>query len=91
MELNNRFSRFNPERLIEAREIRGMTTKELAEAVGVSQQAISKFEHPEKTDPGYETLDRISSVLKVPVNYFYKESLHSNDSVVFFEVNQPLL
>ncbi|MEK4452785.1 MULTISPECIES: XRE family transcriptional regulator [unclassified Paenibacillus] len=84
MELNNRFSRFNPERLIEAREIRGMTTKELAEAVGVSQQAISKFEHPEKTDPGYETLDRISSVLKVPVNYFYKESLHSNDSVVFF-------
>lgn len=84
MEQNNPFSRFNPERLIEAREIRGMTTKDLAEAVGVSQQAISKFEQPEQTDPGYETLERLSLTLNVPVNFFYKESFKSNESIVFF-------
>ncbi|MGP0750607.1 helix-turn-helix domain-containing protein, partial [Escherichia coli] len=44
MEANDRFPKFIPVRLIEAREIRGMTTTELARELGISQQAVSKYE-----------------------------------------------
>lgn len=85
MGTDKQFSKFVPERLAEAREIRGMTTKELAEAVGVSQQAISKFEKPDKTDPGYDTLEKLSSTLHVPVTFFYKQiNPVANESIVFF-------
>lgn len=84
METNNRFSKFTPERLVQARETRGLTTTELAEAVGVSQQAISKFEKPNKTDPSYDTLEKIADVLNVPVSFFYKSIAPSSDAIVFF-------
>ncbi|RAV18812.1 helix-turn-helix domain-containing protein [Paenibacillus contaminans] len=84
MEANNRFSTFIPDRLVEAREIRGMTTTELAEEVGVSQQAISKFEKNDKSSPSFETIEKIALVLNVPVNFFYKTSVPTKEAVVFF-------
>ena len=46
---------FNPKRLREARLIRGLTIRELAEMVGVTKQAISQFELGENT-PKSETM-----------------------------------
>lgn len=38
-------SEFNPEMLTLARESRGLTQLELAEAVGITQSSVSKFEN----------------------------------------------
>lgn len=84
MEANNRFSYFIPERLVEAREARGMTTTELAKEVGISQQAISKFEKQQSAGPSYETLEKLSGTLNVPINFFYKAIVDSEESIVFF-------
>ena len=46
------------EKLVETRKIKGMTQKELAELVGVSQQAISRLEL-EKHIPKIDTLIKI--------------------------------
>lgn len=84
MEANNRFSKFIPERLVEAREARGLTAAELAKDVGISQQAISKFEKRDSSSPSFETIEKISSVLNVPVHFFYKDIIPFEESVVFY-------
>ena len=80
---SNRFSKFVPERLIEAREARGITMMELAEKVGVTHQAISKYEKG-KASPSFDTLEKISSALALPAIYFYKPYTKTSDHVVFF-------
>jgi len=84
LETNKRFPKFIPERLIEAREIRGITSTELASNVGISQQAISKFESKDSSGPSFETLEKISEILHVPINYFYKPKLANNQQTVIF-------
>ncbi|QDH19557.1 helix-turn-helix domain-containing protein [Saccharibacillus brassicae] len=83
MEEANRFSRFVPERLVEAREARGYTLTELAGVAGVSHQAISKYEN-KKSVPGYDILEKIAETLKVPVTYFYKPIISNETGVTFF-------
>ncbi|GAC41310.1 helix-turn-helix domain-containing protein [Paenibacillus popilliae] len=83
MEANSRFSKFVPERLIEAREVTGYTLTDLAELLDVSHQAISKYEKGKAT-PSFEILEKISSILSVPVNYFYKPMEAPSDSVIYF-------
>ncbi|WP_289142445.1 ImmA/IrrE family metallo-endopeptidase [uncultured Brevibacillus sp.] len=83
MEANNRFPKFIPVRLIEAREIRGMTTTELAKELGISQQAVSKYENG-SSPPSLETLEKMSETLKVPISFFFKKITSTNNSVVFF-------
>ncbi|AUM65772.1 transcriptional regulator [Brevibacillus laterosporus] len=78
------FSTFNPQKLTDAREARGLTLKELSELVGVSHQAISKFEKG-ATTPSSQTLERISDTLTMPIHYFFSNSKEATeDSVVFF-------
>ncbi|WP_025681784.1 helix-turn-helix domain-containing protein [Paenibacillus massiliensis] len=83
MEVNNRFSKFIPDRLIEAREARGFTLTELADIVEISHQAISKYEKS-KAVPSYQTLEKLSVKLNVPVTYFYKENPSNTNSVVYY-------
>jgi len=78
---------FNGKRLKEARDMRGLTSTSLAEMVGISKQAISRYEKGEvdgKTPftPRPETLDRISSVLNFPKAFFLQASyIHNNTPI----------
>lgn len=65
-----RIKQFNPERLKAARIYEGLTITDLANAINVSKQAISQFEHG-KTQPSLETLLQLMRVLNFPREYFY--------------------
>lgn len=56
-------------RLVEAREARGFSGAMLAEAVGVSRQAISQYERGEQS-PRPEVMERICSALRLPPRFF---------------------
>ncbi|MDZ5782089.1 ImmA/IrrE family metallo-endopeptidase [Marinococcus luteus] len=63
---------FHGERLSQARAIRNKTIQELADEVGVTHQAISKYEK-NKMRPEREVLDKLVQVLNFETNFFYKE------------------
>ncbi len=75
--------KFNPSRLSEARTYSKMTGEELANAIGVKKQAISQFENGKAT-PEYENVERISSILNFPVDYFYEKDLPSLQGNTYF-------
>ena len=62
---------FTPSRLTLARERRGLTQRELSDAVGVSDRMIKAYESGEKS-PTRETLSVISTVLEFPCGFFEK-------------------
>ncbi|SUV06329.1 putative DNA-binding protein [Priestia megaterium] len=66
----NSIKQFNPERLKAARIYEGFTITDLANAINVSKQAISQFEHG-KAQPSLETLLQLMKVLNFPREYFY--------------------
>jgi Zn-dependent peptidase ImmA (M78 family)/DNA-binding XRE family transcriptional regulator len=61
--------RLIPARLKEAREAKGFSMTDLADAVGVSPQAISQYESDVK-QPEWNTLNRICTELGQPMSYF---------------------
>jgi Zn-dependent peptidase ImmA (M78 family)/DNA-binding XRE family transcriptional regulator len=80
---------FNGKRLKEARDMRGLTITSLAEMVGVTKQAISRYEKGEvegKTPftPRPETLDRISTVLNFPKTFFLQGSCIANTTPIHY-------
>lgn len=77
---------FNPKRLRQARIIRGLTIKELAEKIGVTRQAISQFELGEHS-PKSETMMAIINTLKFPKNFFFKEFKEQYIGNTFFRAN----
>jgi len=60
---------FNSQALIIARESRGKSQTEVAQAAGVSQGAISKAE-TDVTVPSPEVVERIAAFLRYPVEFF---------------------
>lgn len=60
-----------PERIREARLARGVTAAELANAVGVSRQSISKYELG-SSEPSDSVLEEISRALHMPIAFFTK-------------------
>lgn len=70
-------------RLIEAREARGVTASSLAEMIGVTRQAVSKYENGKQT-PDPEVFDRISSVLNVPRGFFTKVERRVDTSTIYY-------
>ena len=62
----------NPQMLILARESRGMTQSELAEAVGVTQGKISKYENGMLL-VSREDLDKIATVLDYNADFFLQQ------------------
>lgn len=79
-------SKFNPKRLREARLIRGLTIKELADKIGITKQAISQFELGEHT-PKSETMMGIINTLKFPKSFFYKDFKEQYVGNTFFRAN----
>ena len=60
-----------PKRIREARLARGFTAIELANAIGVSRQAISKYELG-NIEPSIDVLNAISKTLRMPISFFSK-------------------
>jgi len=77
-------SRFNKERLTEIRTVRGMTMEQLANALGITKQMISKYEYG-KSIPQIEAIKKMAKILSVPKKYMFKESviLNSGSSTLF--------
>ncbi len=77
-----------PSRITEAREARAMSMGELADAIKVTRQSISKYERG-IINPAPETLQAISNTLRFPVDFFYKDELVTNarGSSLFFRSN----
>lgn len=73
-----------PDRFREARLSRGMTANELAEKVGVSRQAISKYELG-ASEPSSQVMEAISNSLNMPIAFFHKPlSAPINRGTTFF-------
>jgi len=63
----------NSKMVVLARESRGMSQKELAEKLNTSPGFICKVETDNKSLPE-ETLEKMSKLLKYPIEFFYQES-----------------
>jgi len=61
------------ERIKQARRANGYTLRKLAEQVGVSHQAISKYENSEDI-PSSDVLVRLGESLKVKLDYFFRKN-----------------
>ncbi len=61
-------------RLKNARIMAGLSMDALAEIVGVSKEAIRKYEHSE-AQPGSTNLIKISKALSVNIDYFFRSSI----------------
>lgn len=76
---------FAPARLREAREARGLTAVSLAECVGVTPQAVSRYEHAETTtSPSPAVLSAIAGVLNFPETFFTMPVRASAPRTVFY-------
>jgi transcriptional regulator with XRE-family HTH domain len=63
---------FNSDRFSLARRRRGFTKKSLAEALGVDQKTVIRYESGE-SEPSEPTLARLSEVLDFPEAFFFGE------------------
>jgi transcriptional regulator with XRE-family HTH domain len=74
---------FQPQRLREAREARGMTATQLAELLGISRNAISQYETG-KNSPSPDTFTAIAAKLNMPTAYFLRPSQVQRGGIVFY-------
>lgn len=63
---------FNAELLILARQSRGFSQSELADCCQLSQAMISKLENRLLREPSIDVLQKLSSILKYPTEFFYE-------------------
>jgi len=61
------------ERIKSARKVQGCSLRTLAEQIGLSHNAISKYERNEVV-PGSKILIALADVLEVPVDYFFRQA-----------------
>lgn len=81
--MNKGITSFNGTRLADAREIMGITGDELAEAIDVSRQMVSKYEN-NHANPTSDTLELLSKELKMPKHYFLNDEISTTKDVVFY-------
>lgn len=74
---------FCSQRLVQAREARGLTSTALSELVGVSPAAISQYERDGQT-PRPEVLDRLAKVLNQPIAFFLKPMSKGKERLYFY-------
>lgn len=75
---------FVPQRLHDARIMYGYTVEQLADKLGITKQAVSKYETGQ-TIPSAEILHRIMDVFSLPVGYLTKEEVvPQNRTPVFY-------
>lgn len=61
---------FNPSRFALARKRRGMTKRELADCIGITERSVSAYEKGEQ-EPERRTLQKIAEALRFPEPFFY--------------------
>lgn len=74
---------FNGSRLREGRIYRGYTITEMADQLNISKQMFSKYENNKSTPP-FETLLKISNILRFPKDYFHEKSVEVNAGNTYF-------
>jgi Zn-dependent peptidase ImmA (M78 family)/transcriptional regulator with XRE-family HTH domain len=72
-------ARFIPERLREGREARGLSAQALADALGVTRQAVAQFEVGQASPSG-QTFDKIVNTLKQPPAFFTTPRMHAREA-----------
>jgi Zn-dependent peptidase ImmA (M78 family)/DNA-binding XRE family transcriptional regulator len=65
---------FHPERLVLARQRRGMNKTRLAKALKITLQTVSAYERGDSA-PSDQMIDRIAAVLEFPVSFFYQDTI----------------
>ena len=70
-------------RLREAREARSLTAVALAELVGITPQAVSKYEH-DSMSPNASTLQALADAVDLPLSYFVLPVRVAPEGTVFF-------
>ena len=82
-------SKFNPDMMILARECQGMFQSALAQAVGLTQATISRYESGLVAPPP-EHIERIAAALDRPTNYFFMSERLYAASSLFHRKRQSL-
>lgn len=72
---------FFGEKLQSVRELNGLSRKELADKLNVSEQAIWQYEN-EYTVPKFETANKLKKIFNVKAQFFYSEPFITNISKV---------
>jgi Zn-dependent peptidase ImmA (M78 family)/transcriptional regulator with XRE-family HTH domain len=74
---------FVGEKLVEARQARGLTQIGLADLIGVTNSQVSKYEKEDQA-PSPEAFEKIYTVLNIPSGYFLKERKRAVDKTSSF-------
>lgn len=77
-------TRFNGERLKNARIYRGLTVAELAEKVGCQRQTLSMYEIAKSQPTDKAVVERLANALDFPTKFFYEPSSTSVSGTVYF-------
>lgn len=77
------------DRIKQARIYRGKTQKQLADELGITKQAISKYEK-NKSKLGTEIIAKLPKVLGFPLSFFSKEYSDTleNESIIYFRTKE---
>lgn len=73
----------NPERLIQARLIRGFSRQEIADAFEITRQAVSQYENG-ICRPKPEVMRQYQTYLDMPLNFFYSQPLQKTNTAFHF-------
>lgn len=75
----------------EARKARRLSLAQLAEKIGVTDSAISKYER-ELSKPSSKILIKLSDVLEFPIGFFLTKSINDDveDSMIYFRSNKNI-
>lgn len=74
---------FRPERLVEARDSRGLTQVALAEIIGLKSSAVSRWEAGETT-PEPDALQALANAVRLPVSFFLRAPAQHGERPMFF-------
>lgn len=81
--MNTGTPRFVGSRLLEAREVRGLTQLALSEILGVSAQAISQYEKGQAS-PQPQVMEKLPAILGVQPSFFVTSRPEPGDTTLFF-------
>lgn len=76
---------FNPERLREIRIAKKMTLAQLAKELGITKQAVSKYECG-KSIPSSDVINKLIRIMDIPIQFLTKKSIEHTgaDTLLFF-------
>ena len=74
---------FNKDRLVQAKNARGLTSVGLSGLVNISQSSISLYEKG-KQNPKQEVIEALARTLNVPVGFFFKEISINKPNNLFY-------